>query len=81
MRAFQNLKLWELPREFNKNKTCPKAVNYQRDLICGNSYRFTQNYKSGCPKFRFKTEIGLKMNGAPFVDMSSNAIMIITDFS
>ncbi|WP_413462664.1 hypothetical protein [Leptospira santarosai] len=24
----------------------------------------TQNYITGCPKFCFKTEIGLKMNGA-----------------
>ncbi|EMI67068.1 hypothetical protein LEP1GSC076_4064 [Leptospira sp. Fiocruz LV4135] len=27
---------------------------------------FTQNYITGCPKFRFKTEIGLKMNDILF---------------
>ncbi|WP_016753959.1 toll/interleukin-1 receptor domain-containing protein [Leptospira santarosai] len=26
----------------------------------------TQNYITGCPKFCFKTEIGLKMNGTLF---------------
>ncbi|EMM77176.1 hypothetical protein LEP1GSC040_2797 [Leptospira santarosai str. 2000030832] len=28
--------------------------------------RFTQNYITGCPKFCFKTEIGLKMNDTLF---------------
>ncbi|ONF94355.1 hypothetical protein BWD14_03580 [Leptospira santarosai] len=27
---------------------------------------FTQNYITGCPKFYFKTEIDLKMNGPLF---------------
>ncbi|KXZ26896.1 hypothetical protein AYB33_07390 [Leptospira santarosai] len=52
---------------FIENKSYFNYLKVVRD-------RFTQNYITGCPKFCFKTEIGLKMNGIYSVETSKNNV-------